>query len=215
MKTDVALLDVDGTVFSKRSIDVLCERFGFAPELKRIDLEFRNTPRYVVTQKIAALFSGKKRNDLEKIFDTIPLNEGVYPFVSFLKDRGFVIALATDGYKFLADRLKERLQLDLAYGNALQFNGDSLTGNVLTTPGCLRIPHCKEYFICKLRLLKSLQGALGGISVAIGDSDSDYCMFSGADIAIAYRPKTERVRNQADIIIEEFKEAIAYLKSKM
>ena len=66
MKTNLALLDVDGTVLSKRSIDVLCERFGFAPELTRIDLEFRNAPRYVVTQKIAALFSGKKRNDLEE-----------------------------------------------------------------------------------------------------------------------------------------------------
>jgi len=76
VKADVALLDVDGTVLSRRSIDVLCERFGFASELKRIDLEFRNAPGYVVTQKIAALFSGKKRNDLEKIFDTIPLNEG-------------------------------------------------------------------------------------------------------------------------------------------
>ena len=76
MKAGVALLDVDGTILSRRSIDVLCERFGFASELKRIDLEFRNAPGYVVTQKIAALFSGKKRNDLEKIFDTIPLNEG-------------------------------------------------------------------------------------------------------------------------------------------
>lgn len=215
MKAHVALLDVDGTVLSRRSIDVLCERFGFAPELKRIDLELRNASGYVVTQKIAALFSGKKRRDLEKIFDSITLNDGVSQFVSFLKDRGFVIALATDGYKFLADRLKERLQLDLAYGNALQFSGDLLTGNVLTMPSCLRIPHCREYFICKLRLLKSLQGALGGMSVAIGDSDSDYCMFSGADVAIAYRPKTEGVQDQADIIIEEFKEAIAYLKNKM
>lgn len=42
MKADLALLDVDGTVLSRRSIDVLCERFGFTSELKRIDLEFRN-----------------------------------------------------------------------------------------------------------------------------------------------------------------------------
>jgi len=215
VKTDVALLDVDGTVLSKRSIDVLCERFGFISELKRIDLEFRNAPRYVVTRKIAALFSGKKRRDLEKTFDSIPLNDGLYQFVSFLKDRGFVIALATDGYKFLADRLKERLQLDLAYGNMLQLNGDSLTGNVLTMLGCLRIPDCKEYFICKLRLLKSLQGALGGMSVAIGDSDSDYCMLTGADVAIAYRPKTEKIREQADIVVEDFKEAIAFLKNML
>jgi len=152
---------------------------------------------------------------LEKAFDSIPLNDGVHQFISFLKDRGFIVALATDGYKFLADRLKVRLRLDLVYGNILQFNKDSLTGRVLTVPNCLRIPGCKEYFVCKLRLVRSLQGALGGMAVAIGDSDSDYCMLSGADIAIAYRPKTERIRKQADIIVEEFKEAIAFLKNML
>lgn len=152
---------------------------------------------------------------MEKAFDSIPLNDGVHQFISFLKDRGFIVALATDGYKFLADRLKVRLRLDLVYGNILQFNKDSLTGRVLTVPNCLRIPGCKEYFVCKLRLVRSLQGALGGMAVAIGDSDSDYCMLSGADIAIAYRPKTERIRKQADIIVEEFKEAIAFLKNML
>jgi len=215
LKTDVAVLDMDGTILSKRSIDVLCDRFGLTSKLKQLDLEFREAPRFVVTMGIAGLLSGKSRSDLENAFDSIPLNAGVHEFVSFLRDRGFMVALATDSYKFLADRLKDRLQLDLVYANRLQFNGDRLTGKVLTVPGCLKIPHCKEYLVCKLRLLKSLQGALGGVSVAIGDSDSDYCMLQGADISVAYNPKSERIKVKADAIVQNFYQATAFLKQRL
>jgi len=215
VKTDVAVLDMDGTILSKRSIDVLCDRFSLTFKLKQLDLEFREAPRFVVTMRIAELLSGKRRSDLENVFDSIPLNAGVHEFISFLKDRGFMVALATDSYKFLADRLKDRLQLDLVYANKLQFNGDRLTGEVLTVPGCLKIPHCKEYLVCKLRLLKSLQGALGGVSVAIGDSDSDYCMLQGADISVAYNPKSERIKAKADAIVQDFYQATAFLKQRL
>lgn len=215
MKTGVAVLDMDGTILSKRSIDVLCDRFSLTFKLKQLDLEFREAPRFVVTMRIAELLSGKRRSDLENVFDSIPLNAGVHEFISFLKDRGFMVALATDSYKFLADRLKDRLQLDLVYANRLQFNGDRLTGEILTVPGCLKIPHCKEYLVCKLRLLKSLQGALGGVSVAIGDSDSDYCMLQGADISVAYNPKSERIKVKVDAIVQDFYQAIAFLKQRL
>jgi phosphoserine phosphatase len=214
MKTDLALLDMDGTILAKRSIDVLCDRCGFTSRLKEIDLELRGAPRYLVTEKIAELFAWRRRTDLESIFDSIPLNEGVHQLISFLKGRRFTVALATDGYRFLADRLKDRLQLDLVYGNMLQFEGDLLTGRMSTVPGCLKIPNCKEYLVCKLRILKSLQDALGGRTVAIGDSDSDYCMLEGADISIAYKPKVERIKEKADFVAQDFNEVITFLKRK-
>ncbi|MBS7622234.1 HAD family phosphatase [Candidatus Bathyarchaeota archaeon] len=215
LKVGVAVLDMDGTILSKRSIDVLCERFGLTSKLRQLDLDFREAPRSMVTMRIAELLSGKGRSELEDVFDTIPLNAGVHEFISFLRERGFVIALATDSYKFLADRLKNRLHLDLVYANRLQFNGYRLTGKVLTVPGCLKIPHCKEYLVCKLRLLKSLQSALGGVSVAIGDGDSDYCMLLGANISVAYNPKTERIKAEADAIVQDFYQAIAFLKQRL
>jgi len=214
MKTDLALLDMDGTILAKRSIDVLCDRCGFTSRLKEIDLELREAPRYLVTEKIAELFAWRRRTDLESIFDSIPLNEGVHQLISFLKGRGFTVALATDGYRFLADRLKDRLQLDLVFGNTLQFEGDLLTGRLSTVPGCLKIPNCREYLVCKLRILKSLQDTLGGRTVAIGDSDSDYCMLEGADISIAYKPKVERIKEKADLVAQDFNEVITFLKRK-
>lgn len=211
MKTDFAILDVDGTILSQRSIDVICDKFGFTLKLKEIDDKFGNAPRMVVTGKIAQLLAGMKRSELEKIFDSIPFNNGVIDLIAFLKERDFIVALATDGYKFLADRLKEKLPIDLVYGNILEFNGEILTGKVLTRSGCLQIPNCNKYLICKLRLLRSMKGALRGMTVAIGDSESDYCMFEGADISIAYRPKGERIKKVVNIFVQEFRDAIEYL----
>lgn len=215
MRTDLAILDMDGTILAKRSIDVLCEEFGYGSRLKEIDRQFRQAPRSLVTMKIVELFAGRRRSDFEDVFDLIPLNEGVHQFISFLKDKGFTVVLATDGYKFLADRLKDRLTLDLVHGNVLTFEGDLLTGQVFTPVGCLKIPGCKEYLICKLRLLRSLQDALGGRTVAVGDSDADYCMLKEADISIAYKPKVERLRQTADLVTQDFSEALIFLENRL
>jgi len=55
---------------------------------------------------------------------------------------------------------------------------------------------------------------LGGRTVAIGDSDSDYCMLEGADISIAYKPKVERIKEKADFVAQDFNEVITFLKRK-
>ena len=117
MNNNFVIFDVDGTILSKRSIDVICERYDLSPKLKEIDIDFKNAPRLVVTKKIVQLFSGMNRNELSKIFDSIPLNIGVIELITFLRERGFIIAIATDGYKFLADKLKEKISVDLVYGN--------------------------------------------------------------------------------------------------
>ena len=76
------MLDMDGTILSKRSIDVLCVRFDLTSKLKQLDLDFREDPRFVVTMRIAELLSGKRRSDFENVFDSIPLNAGVHEFIS-------------------------------------------------------------------------------------------------------------------------------------
>ncbi|OGD53851.1 hypothetical protein A3K80_06135 [Candidatus Bathyarchaeota archaeon RBG_13_38_9] len=215
MNTNFVIFDVDGTILSKRSIDVICERYDLISKIKQIDINFKDAPRLVVTQKIVQLFSGINRNELSKIFDSIPLNIGVIELITFLKGRGFIIAIATDGYKFLADKLKEKISVDLVYGNILEFDGEILTGRVLTIPGCLHTSSCQEYLICKLRLLRSLKGTLGGMAIAIGDSDSDYCMLDGADISIAYKPKGDRIKNVADIVVSDFFDVKKYLETHL
>jgi len=215
LSTDFVLIDMDGTILAKRSIDVLCQSYGLTSSLRRIDKEFREQPKSVVGRMIVNLFVGKSKVDMERIFDSISLSDGIRELLSYFKSRGFVVALATDGYKFLADKLKEKLPLDLVYGNVLEFNGDILSGQAQSGPGCLKILGCKEYSICKLRLLKTLRYSLGGRAIAVGDSEADYCMLRTADISIAYRPKTERIKEEADLVTDHFDKVLSFLKCQL
>jgi 2-hydroxy-3-keto-5-methylthiopentenyl-1-phosphate phosphatase len=42
MTKGFAIIDMDGTILSKRTVDVLCEEFGRLEELKMIDEEASN-----------------------------------------------------------------------------------------------------------------------------------------------------------------------------
>jgi len=210
-----AILDMDGTLLAKRSIDTFCESFGLQRDLKKIDKMAIILPAYEITNKIAKLLAGKKKKDLINIFETIPLSPGAQNFVNFLKKKEFFIAIATDSYQFLADALAERLDIDMTYGNILEFNNDVITGKVLTPLRCLKIPGCKEFSVCKLWFLRRLKSRIDGTTVCVGDGGSDICAFTEADIAIAYRPRNDRLKNIAHEVVSDFYDAKKVLENEL
>jgi len=92
----IAILDMDGTILRKRSIDVLCKSLGLSRELLKIDRVSRSLPAFRVGEEIAKFFKGQSKRRLEEIFDTIPLSDGVNSFLEFLGRKQFLIAIATD-----------------------------------------------------------------------------------------------------------------------
>ncbi len=210
-----AILDMDGTLLVKRSIDFFCESFGLEDELKKIDKLSKDLPAYKITEKIAELLAGKSKQDLLDIFKTMPLSPGSEDFIDFLRKKNFYISIATDSYQFLADYLAKKLKIDQAYGNILQFNKNIITGRVLTPLRCLKIPECKEFSVCKLWFLRELKSKIGGINVCIGDGDSDFCAFTEADISIAYRPRSDKLRKIANFEIFDFYDAIRIIDMEL
>ena len=210
-----AILDMDGTILAKRSIDFFCESFGLEDELKRIDKLSIELPAYKITEKIAELLAGKRKQDLLNIFKTMPLSPGVEDFIDFLRKKNFYISIATDSYQFLADYLAKKLKIDSTYGNILQFKNNIITGKVLTQPRCLKISGCKEFSVCKLWFLRELKSKIGGINVSIGDGDSDICAFTEADISIAYRPRSDKLRRIAHFEVFNFYEVIRVIDKEL
>lgn len=207
----LALLDMDGTLLSERTIDVLCEKFGKADELKEIDERAPGMLAFEVTQEIVRLFSGINRGEMERAFGSIALNPGVEDFLSFLTKRGFRPVIVTVSYRFLADQLAKRLNIDLVYGNDVEFHDETFTGKLLMRYPCMKIPNCRQHSLCKLRVLLELKKAFGGTLLAVGDSEADVCMVQGADIGVAYRPRSEALREVAKVTVSSFKELIESL----
>ncbi|MCW4032862.1 MAG: HAD-IB family phosphatase [Candidatus Bathyarchaeota archaeon] len=213
--TGATILDMDGTLLVKRSIDVFCEAFGLTEELKDIDKLSKSLSAYKITERIVELLKGKSRQEMIDIFNSIPLNPGVENFVDFIRKKNFLIAIATDSYQFLAEILAKKLGIETVYGNIIEFKNDLITGKVLTERHCLEISECKEYAICKLWFLREIRSLTRGIIICVGDGDSDYCAFTEADIAIAYRPRSNRLKTISHITVADFDKALKYIKKRI
>jgi phosphoserine phosphatase len=215
MTVGVAILDMDGTLLSRRSIDVFCTQLGLTRRLAEVDVLSPSIPAYKTGEIIASFFKGTSKRALEDLLDAIPPNRGAEDFVRFLKSEGFMIAIATDSYEFLARRLARRLGADVAYGNVMEIRGGSLTGRLLTDRRCLKIEGCREYSACKLWFMRRLRDRFGGLMVAVGDGDSDFCAISGADIGIAYRPKSASIAAVADTVESDYYQIESWLREEI
>ena len=100
----------------------------------------------------------------------------------------------------------------MTYGNILEFKNNVITGKVLTDQHCMRIQECKEFAVCKLWFLRKIKFFIGGITICVGDGDSDICVFTKADIAIAYRPRSNRLESIAHIVVSDFNQAIEFIE---
>lgn len=179
--TSILITDMDGTLLAKRTVDELCKAFNLNEQLKQIEKESKELPAFKVAEKVAELFKSIAKTKMDEIFDTIPLNSGADKFIEYMKKNGFITAIATDSYEFLAERLANKLKIDIVYGHKAELKEGIFTGRLLSEYKCLEIPGCKRYYVCKLWFLRRLKEKFGGKVITVGDGDSDYCMSTEAD----------------------------------
>ncbi len=214
----LAVLDMDGTILKRRTVDVLCEKLGLLEELREIDRESKNKEAHEVSARIAELFSGIEASRLEEIFDTINLVEGVREFMKFLKSNNFVTVIVTDSYSFLATRLARRLGMDAVKGNELEIANGVVTGRITMPLGWERErrKNCQKKAVCKLNAMKNLMGEYSipqDRTLAVGDSVSDACLVERARIGVAFRPKDKYIIRVADVVIKtDFHDLLKWLE---
>lgn len=201
-----ALLDMDGTLLAKRSVDILADALGKMSELKAINERSSNMPAYAVSEEVAELFAGTSRETMLRIFRSIPLNPGVRDFIRFLKGHGYKTVIVTDSYDFLAKDLASRIGIDATCGNVAIFNGNRFSGKILKGLPRADKNDCKKHSLCKLRVLRDFKRGRNGTVLSVGDNRGDVCMVAEADIGVAYRPKSEELREVATLTVSSFKE---------
>lgn len=201
---------MDGTLLARRTVDVLCDALGKRPQLKEIDRRASRMPAHVVSEQVAQLFAGTNRETMRKIFNSIPLNPGAKDFVEFLKGHRFKVIIVTNSYEFLARELRSKLKIDEVCGVKAIFDDDIFTGKLRGLPRVEK-QDCRRHALCKLWVLKEVRKGMNGVVLAVGDDGSDACMISEADIGIAFRPKSEELRNAAMLTVESFEELKRFL----
>jgi phosphoserine phosphatase len=203
----LAVLDMDGTLLERRTVDVLCDELGLTPRLAEIDESSKAMDAYEVSAEIAKLFSGMKAATLEAIFDTMQRVEGAQRFIDFLKSRNCVTAIVTDSYTFLASRLARKLSIDAVRGNELEQINGVITGSIAMPLGwkAEKQTDCQKKAVCKLHAMKGLMKKYSisdTRTLAVGDSHTDLCVIRNARIGVAFRPKDDAIVEAADIVVQ-------------
>nr|WP_279573173.1 phosphoserine phosphatase [Volucribacter amazonae] len=190
------VMDMDSTAIQIECIDEIAKLAGTGEQVAEItaqamrgELDFEQSLR----QRVATLANAPVAI-LSQVQKHLPLMPGLVESVKLLQKNGWKIAIASGGFTYFADYLKETLGLDYAVSNQLEIQGGKLTGEV---KGEVVTAQYKADTL--VQLAKQYELDLAN-TVAIGDGANDLAMMAVAGLGVALHAKP-KVQQQAKIVI--------------
>ncbi|QCR37247.1 phosphoserine phosphatase [Nissabacter sp. SGAir0207] len=190
------VMDMDSTAIEIECIDEIAKLAGVGEQVAEVteramrgELDFSASLR----QRVGTL-KGADANILKTVRDQLPLMPGLTELVSRLHGFGWHVAIASGGFTYFAEYLRERLNLVAIAANELELRDGKLTGEVLG-------PIVDAQY--KADILQSLAEKLeipASQTVAIGDGANDLLMIQAAGLGLAYHAKP-KVYAQAKVCI--------------
>lgn len=190
------VMDMDSTAIKIECIDEIAKLAGTGEEVSAItaaamrgELDFEQSLR----RRVGTL-KGSPESILAQVRENLPLMEGLQDTLAELKKYGWKIAIASGGFTYFADYLKENLGLDAAVSNQFEIIDGTLTGNVKGD-----IVHAQYKADTLQRLAQEFAIPLEN-TVAIGDGANDLAMMAVADLGAAFHAKP-KVQQQAQVVV--------------
>jgi len=207
--------DMDSTLISIECIDEIAAAAGRKAEVAAItEAAMRGEiADYAESlRRRLALLRGVPEAALEQVYaERLRLNPGVEAFVGACRNAGLKTLLVSGGFTFFSERVKQRLQLDVARANVLEIAAGQLTGGLVVQPWGTIVDGAM-----KRRTLLEMAAELGIAArqtIAVGDGANDLPMMGAAGLSIAFHAKPA-VREQAMLAVTEggMDRALAVLK---
>ncbi|QIA64085.1 phosphoserine phosphatase [Vibrio astriarenae] len=189
-KPGLIVFDMDSTAIQIECIDEIAKLAGVGEEVSEVteramqgELDFEQSLR----QRVSKL-KGADESILESVRSTLPLMPDLTALINALKGFGWKTAIASGGFTYFSDHLKEMLELDYARSNQLEIVDGKLTGNVL---GDVVSAQTKADIVHELAEQYDIEIHN---TVAVGDGANDLVMMGEAGLGIAYhaKPKVEQ-----------------------
>lgn len=190
------VMDMDSTAIQIECIDEIAKLAGTGELVSAItasamrgELDFEQSLR----RRVGTL-KGAPEGILQQVRENLPLMPGVRETIAELQKYGWKTAIASGGFTYFADYLKELLNLDFAVSNQFDIENGILTGHVKGDVVDA------QYKADTLIELAQRFGIEIGNTVAIGDGANDLAMLRAAGAGMAFHAKP-KVQQQAQIVV--------------
>jgi len=190
------VMDMDSTAIQIECIDEIAKLAGTGELVSSItaramrgELDFEQSLR----SRVSTL-KGAPETILQQVRESMPLMPGVQETIKELQKYGWKTAIASGGFTYFADYLKDLLKLDFAVSNQFEIENGRLTGNVSGD-----IVHA-QYKMDTLLHLAAQYGIAMENTVAIGDGANDLAMMAAANLGAAFHAKP-KVQQQAQVVV--------------
>ncbi|WP_426447389.1 phosphoserine phosphatase [Siccibacter colletis] len=190
------VMDMDSTVIQIECIDELAKLAGTGEQVSEVteramrgELDFTASLR----ERVGTL-KGADASIMREVRDALPLMPGLIQLVLKLQSLGWKVALASGGFTFFAEYLRDKLHLDAVVANELEIVDGKLTGNV--TGDIVDA----QYKAKTLKRLAEQYDIPMNQTVAVGDGANDLPMIQTAGLGIAYHAKP-KVNEKTEVTI--------------
>ncbi|NTS77554.1 phosphoserine phosphatase SerB [Catenovulum sp. SM1970] len=190
------LMDMDSTTIKIECIDEIAKLAGVGEEVAEVTelamqgkLDFAESLRGRV-----ATLKNADESIIAQVRSNLPLMHGLERLVKVLKQHDWRVAIASGGFTYFADQLKDDLGLDASVANTLEIKDGKLTGQVL---GGIVDAQVKADTLEKLAKEFGIEMSQ---TVAMGDGANDLVMMNAANLGVAFEAKP-LVQEKADVAI--------------
>lgn len=217
MRPDVQLrdfrllvVDMDSTLITIESIDEMADMIGLKAQVAAITaaamrgdiISYQESLRQRV-----ALLAGLDVSAMERVYEErLQLSPGAKTLIQAARGAGQKILLASGGFTFFSERLKNLLDLDFTCANTLEIEHGKLTGRLLgNVIDAGAKAHALEDVCRQLSISPS-------DAIVIGDGANDLTMMALGGMSVAYHAKPIVARQAThtiqfgglDVILEWF-----------
>lgn len=192
----LVVLDMDSTSITIECIDEIAKLANVGDQVSEIT-ELAMQGKLDFSQSLISRVSklkGIELSLLDTIANNLPLMPGMAELVIQFKKNNWRVAVASGGFTYFADNLKELLSLDDAVSNTLTIADGKLTGEVEGQIVDAQVKADTVEALAKKYNIGMNQ------TIAIGDGANDLKMMEKAALGIAFHAKP-LVQEQADLAI--------------
>ncbi|MEO3865959.1 phosphoserine phosphatase SerB [Rheinheimera fenheensis] len=194
----VLVMDMDSTAIQIECIDEIAKLAGTGEQVAAVTARAMNGELDFAQSLVArvATLAGAPETILRQVLDAVPLMPGLTELVAHLQQQHWQVAIASGGFTYFTDALKQRLGLTATFANVLEINEGKLTGKVL---GDIVDATTKAQVVATLA---AQYGIANSQTVAIGDGANDIPMLNAASLGVAFHAKP-KVQAQAKAAIRQ------------